>query len=141
MAETKPAEGIQYFKPRDQVDLENRLKANNAAPTKLSATTAAPKDTPLDAEGYIGVAPEYQNYADDTNAPYQSDEGADKLLEDAYERIAKSESVEASDKVKAAYKDVTPGTVGASTTPSGEGEKPADNSDEASAPASSAAKK
>lgn len=91
-------EEVQYSKPTSQLDLEARLTADAEetsppprrkgedydAPTSFELQGAVnPNGDPTN-EGYIGTDVIYQNYAEETNKPFQAEEGPDKLAEDAF---------------------------------------------------------
>lgn len=71
-----------YTKPTSQVDLEERLDRDN----EVVSTTKTYNPGYGDVEPgnlYLGTNPEYQNHANDTEAPLQADEGPDQLAEEA----------------------------------------------------------
>lgn len=93
MATSKPK--AQYAKPASQVDLEERQEKGNASDRVL--TTADSYEASADeggrdfrvegneTDGYVGVSPEYQTYANDTEAPLESDEdSAEQKVFDHY---------------------------------------------------------
>ena len=48
-------------------------------------------------EPYVGVSPEYRNYANDTEKPYQSPEGAERKIEVQVARAEERNQVEFND--------------------------------------------
>jgi hypothetical protein len=62
-----------YSKPASQLDLEARQKEDYVPPT---ARTQA-EDPGKSENGYIGVAAEYQNFANETEAPIKVEKGAE----------------------------------------------------------------
>lgn len=96
MARSK--EKATYSKPTSQVDLEARLKADAEetsppprkkgedfdAPGPFNVQGAVNPDGEPTEDGYVGTDKIYQNYANETDAPLQADEGADKLAEEAF---------------------------------------------------------
>lgn len=87
MAEQKKA---QYAKPASQVDLEERLENGNQSDKVLStadsyegAADEGGRDFAVegnDLDGYVGVSPEYQNYANETEAPVEADDSAENKV-------------------------------------------------------------
>jgi hypothetical protein len=70
-----------YEKPTSQVDLERRLKDDYVSPSVLGQAV----DPVLESEnGYVGVDPIYQNFANETEKPYASEKGVEKKLEAPY---------------------------------------------------------
>lgn len=58
-------------------------------------------------EGYIGVDPIYQNHANDTEKPYASEGGGDKLAEEAYREAVEGKPKKAGEQLAAAHAEVT----------------------------------
>ena len=59
----------QYTKPTDQIELERRLKGDYVPSSVLLQGT----DPDVSDNGYVGVSPEYQTYANETEAPLKAD--------------------------------------------------------------------
>lgn len=78
MTATKAPEPV---KSTTQLDLEARQSEDYVSPI-AKAKTVGPNDSLVDDSGFVGVSPEYANYANETDAPLSSDEGAEKDLED-----------------------------------------------------------
>lgn len=103
MADKKKDEAV-YTRPTSQVDLEERLKADN----RLGAPVENAKPKPVSDDGYVGVDPIYQNHANDTDAPHQADDGADKLAEKSFEEQAtRTKGAEPSEELKENYRAVS----------------------------------
>lgn len=80
MAENENAEEVTYTKSTAQVDLETRLANDNA--TSANAKVLNPGYGDVESGHlYLGTNPEYQNHANDTEAPYQADGGPDEAAE------------------------------------------------------------
>lgn len=84
------AEGdVEYTKPNVVLDLERRQAeeqaraSGEAPPADENARVFQVEDN--DTSAYIGVDPEYQNYADETHKPFAAEEGAEQ---DAEQRVA-----------------------------------------------------
>jgi hypothetical protein len=83
-------EEVVYTKPTSQVDLEERLSEDYQSSLVLQKDTnpgAAPVDERWklednDTSAYVGVSPEYQNYANETDKPLRSEEGVQATLEE-----------------------------------------------------------
>lgn len=84
-----------YTKPASQVDLEERQKKGNQSARVLPSAPqfeggkddgrARQMTVPgNDTDGYIGVDPVYQNYANETEAPIEADESAESKVADEY---------------------------------------------------------
>lgn len=95
MAEQQKA---QYAKPASQVDLEERLAKGNASDKVLStAEVRRGEEVPEDGrdyrvegnetDGYVGVSPEYATYANETEAPLQSDKGAENEVFASFSQV------------------------------------------------------
>lgn len=66
-----------YEKPASQVDLEARQKSDYVPPSvKKVGTDAEPSEN-----GYVGVDPIYQNYANDTDGPQAAESGPEAKVE------------------------------------------------------------
>lgn len=65
-----------YSKPTSQLDLEARQKADYVPPGVVKKS----EDQGLSDNGYIGVDPIYQNHANDTEAPIQSEKGPEAKI-------------------------------------------------------------
>lgn len=74
-------EAPEPVKSTQQLDLEARADDDYVSPL-ARAKTVGPNESLVSEDGFVGVDPIYQNYANDTEAPYQSDEGVEKDLED-----------------------------------------------------------
>lgn len=70
--------------------------------------TIDPSDSPLDANGFIGVSPEYQNFANATDKPLS--EGDDEKVDDEKVDDKKAETKTAETKTPAVTPAVTPAT-------------------------------
>lgn len=101
MANKKKAE---YSKPTSQVDLEERLANGNESSRILSTSDKASQQEDdgkariMTVEGneldsYFGVDPIYQNYANETDAPYPAESGPEAELEEMQFAAAESGSV------------------------------------------------
>lgn len=75
-----------YSRPTSQVDLEERLKNDNAAPAVLKDTNPAESTAYYTKTGFVGTDPVYQNYANETDAPRKAEDGPDKLAEEYVEK-------------------------------------------------------
>lgn len=75
-----------YSKPTSQVDLEERLKNNNAAPAVLKDTNPADSTVNYTKAGFVGTDSVYQNYANETDAPLKAQGGPDKRAEEYVEK-------------------------------------------------------
>lgn len=104
---TELAEGVSYTKPTSQRDLEQRLENGNEAQSRVGVAVSPHEVDVVSEDGFVGVAPEYQNFAVDTDAPFQADEGPDKLAEDQYVERMSGKANEPSDQVKNAYAAVS----------------------------------
>lgn len=82
MSEENEVEEVVYTKPTSQVDLETRLANDNAVPGPAQVVNPGYGDVEA-GNLYLGTNPEYQNHANDTEAPYQAEEGPDADAEDA----------------------------------------------------------
>lgn len=89
-------------RPTTQLDLERRLAREEAGLGPPSALNAEPDEDTAglardfrvednDTSGYFGVAPEYQNYANETERPLVAEEGPEAAAE---ERLAEAASAE-----------------------------------------------
>ena len=89
---TEKKEKANYILPNSQVDLEERLAKGNASDRVISTSDDhkpadddgngrefALEDNNLD--GYVGVDPIYQTYANETDAPLRADGGPEAELE------------------------------------------------------------
>lgn len=76
MADDKP----NYTKPTSQLDLEARQSEDYVPPTVLGRDVDPQKSE----NGYVGVDPIYQNFANDTEAPYAAEEGPESVVEENY---------------------------------------------------------
>jgi hypothetical protein len=54
-------------------------------------------------EGYVGVDPVYQNYANDTDKPLAAEEGPDQAAEDAFHEAYEAEASEGSELLLSNY--------------------------------------
>ena len=70
----------QYSKPTSQVDLEERQKKDYVPPAVLTQG----EDQPVSENGYIGVDPIYQNFANETEAPFAVEKGPEKEIFEAH---------------------------------------------------------
>lgn len=70
-----------YEKPTSQVDLEARLKDDYESPSLLRQGESPSLES---ANGYIGVDPIYQNFANETEKPLAAEKGVEKKLEAVY---------------------------------------------------------
>ena len=118
----------QYTKPTSQLDLEERQKPDYVPPSQLTpGINPQPSDN-----GYIGVDPIYQNYANDTEKPYLAEKGPEAKIEKNYvtddvdtskgataEGEAPVEDDEPEDEGKDEGKTTTAAQGGAATPPSG----------------------
>jgi hypothetical protein len=69
-----------YEKPTSQLDLEARQKSDyEPAAVLVKGTDAEPSDN-----GYVGVDPIYQTFANDTEQPLLAEKGAEAKVEDRY---------------------------------------------------------
>lgn len=75
--ENEPDEGVTYTKPTSQLDLEARLANDNEAPAAVKTLNPSEQGED-DEDGYVGTDPIYQNHANDTEAPGEAEEGAEK---------------------------------------------------------------
>ena len=66
-----------YEKPASQVDLEARQKKDY----QPSSVLIKGEDPQVSDNGYIGVDPIYQNYANDTEAPLKSEGGPEAKIQ------------------------------------------------------------
>lgn len=84
-----------YSKPSSQLDLERRLASDNESSRVVSTSDAYVGPTSTegrdfrvegnDTSSYIGTSPEYQTYANETEAPLESDEdSAEKQIFDSF---------------------------------------------------------
>lgn len=100
---------VTYTRPTSQVDLERRLENDNAAPRILQGVN--PTHVNED-NGYVGVSPEYQNAANETDEPLSSEEGADLLAEEEFlDSTTTTEGSEPMPEVKERYEDQKKGVV------------------------------
>lgn len=75
-------EAVVYTKPTSQIDLETRLKNDNAVAGVVKPTNPG---TPDETENlYVGVSQDYQNHANETEAPLSSQKGAQKEAEESF---------------------------------------------------------
>jgi hypothetical protein len=70
----------QYAKPTSQLDLEARQE-EDWQPSTVKKEGVEPEQS---SNGYVGVGLEYQNYANDTESPYQADEGSESKIFEQY---------------------------------------------------------
>lgn len=69
-----------YEKPTSLVDLEERQEDDYVPPAQLvQGSDPEPSKT-----GFVGVDSVYQNFANDTEAPMKSEEGAEAKVEEKY---------------------------------------------------------
>jgi len=79
-------EEVQFTKPNVLLDLERRQEEERAKeageepPPDENARVWQVEDNETDA--FIGVDPEYQNYADETHKPFMAEEGAEQVSEE-----------------------------------------------------------
>jgi hypothetical protein len=108
MAGKKPAEGVELDVPSPhQQYLESLLGEEHEAPT-FGGVSVNPNDNKaITDDGYVGVDPVYQNFANDTDEPLQADEGGDKLAEDAYVEAVEGDAKEAGEELKELFGAVT----------------------------------
>lgn len=97
---------VEYTTSTAQKDLEARL-SDDSVPVYNESTNPAP----VGEDGFVGVSPEYQNYANDTDAPLASEKGAEAEAEDAFDAAYGDSSGEPSDAIKEAYATVSPTSV------------------------------
>ncbi len=111
MAAKKPAEGVELDVPSAHARYLDSLLGDEAqdreAPTYGGVSVNPSDNKVITDEGYVGVDPVYQNYANDTEAPYQADEGPDKLAEDAYVEAVEGDPKEAGEQLKELFGAVT----------------------------------
>ena len=89
MASKQKAPEVEYTKPTSQLDLEARLDKDNR--NEAAEAPLATYPDAQDEEGFVGVSPEYANYANDTDKPLAAEEGAEKVAEDLFlDEVAKS---------------------------------------------------
>ena len=74
------AKKAMYSKPASQVDLEARQKSDYQPSTVLGKGV----DPQLSENGFVGVDPIYQNFADVTGAPFAAESGPEAKLDSAY---------------------------------------------------------
>lgn len=122
MAEAKQQRGSKqseraenYSKPVDHVPtskawLEEATSEDYAPSVVAVPVNPDPRAQNTD-EDFVGVSPEYQNYADDTGKPLRAEEGPEKVLEDQLHEYYNpdSEGEEPSDAVKTNYEALTAG--------------------------------
>jgi len=84
---------VEYSKPSSLVDLEERQARGNESNRKVHTAEGGGAHSEDDGkardfgesstdEGFVGVAPEYANYANDTGKPLRAEEGPEQVLED-----------------------------------------------------------
>ena len=78
------ADEVEYTKSTAQLDLEafqarEKARAAGKRAPEEEGRSFAVEDNDLD--GYIGVSPEYQNYADETHAPLSAEKSAEAVVE------------------------------------------------------------
>lgn len=67
-----------YTKPTVQVDLEQRLDEGDVPHGVLIQGT----DPKPSENGFVGVDPIYQNFADETHKPFRAEDGAEAVFEE-----------------------------------------------------------
>jgi hypothetical protein len=67
----------QYSKPASQVDLEERLSDDYVPVGQLNQGT----DPGLSDNGFVGVDPIYQNFANETEKPFKAEKGPEAKIE------------------------------------------------------------
>lgn len=110
----KPEEEVVYTKPTSQVDLEQRLDADEPDPHGF-LKSVNPDPNLGSEDGYVGTDPVYQNHAVDTDEPLAAEEGADKAAEEHF-ADAYGDGSGPSDAVKENYGAVTVATQGDQST-------------------------
>lgn len=106
MGSKKPAEGVELDVPSThQQYLEKTLGEESEAP--VFGASQNPVDSTLNADGFVGVDPVYQNFANDTDEPLAAEEGPDKLAEEAYADAVEGGPREASDALKENFSSVS----------------------------------
>lgn len=104
----KPADdGSKLEKPRSQVVAE-RLSKEDKEPSDLFVSQS-PAESPIYSDGFVGVSPEYQNYANDFDRPLAAKSGVEKAAEKKFEESLKDEASEPGEKLKSVYGDVDRG--------------------------------
>jgi hypothetical protein len=76
------AEEAKYDKPTSQLDLEARLERENENTDAHVPGYTNPVS--FGVENYVGTDPIYQNHANDTEAPLNAEEGAEKTAEELF---------------------------------------------------------
>ena len=79
----KLAEGVEFTKPTSQLDLEARQEAAKKEP-ELFYVDVNPAATDENEEGFIGTDPIYYGRANETELPSASEDGPEKVAEEAY---------------------------------------------------------
>lgn len=82
---------VDYGKSTTQRDLEARQAEDYVSPLVIGKTVG-PNRTLISDDGFIGVSPEYANYANETDAPLFADEGPEKVIEDRTFSTAEEEN-------------------------------------------------
>lgn len=97
---------VEYTKPTSQLDLEARL-GDDSTPVFNPAENPAP----VSEDGFVGVSPEYQNYANDTDKPLASEDGVEQVAEELFDSAyGDAEDDKPSESVMKNYESVTAGT-------------------------------
>lgn len=112
MPETK------YTPSTAQRDLEARLSDEKPIPNLMVTVNPADQENLVTKEGYIGVSPEYQNAANETDKPMRAESGADKLSEDLFIASVTSKSEETKDEESKDEESSTPAANPASSSSS-----------------------
>ena len=103
MADKEETEEVVYTKPTSQVDLEARLGDESDPPVHLESVNP----DPFHEDGYVGVSPEYANAANETDEPYEAEEGPDADAEQAFADAYGDSSGEVTPQMEEAYAKVT----------------------------------
>lgn len=112
MAEAKAPE----VKSTQQLDLEARAKDDYVSPL-ARAKTVGPNESLVSEDGFVGVDPMYQNYANETDAPLASESGPEKDLEDRVLGVAEEPAPEPAKTEEPKQTSTPVATPAASATP------------------------
>lgn len=69
-------------RPTSQIDAERVLAEQRGDEVSSTAVARSFAVEGNDVSGYVGVSPEYQNYAEETHAPIAADEGIEREIEE-----------------------------------------------------------
>lgn len=109
MADQKTSESkdggdeVSYTRPATALDAERRLAEGNTVSSRMQGVN--PSEAIRSDEGYVGVNPEYQNAANETDEPRDAEEGVEKDLEDAYYEAVEQGPQDTDEGVKSLYYD------------------------------------